>query len=48
MTSMKQKTIGLLENIISKGAVTKCDLSFNYSYSNEDTQIAKSSFHKTA
>jgi hypothetical protein len=33
MTSMKQKTIMLLENIISKGAVTSCDLSLNYSYS---------------
>jgi hypothetical protein len=33
MTTMKQKTIVLLENIISKGAVTSCDLSLNYSYS---------------
>ena len=33
MTTMKQKTIELLEHIISRGAVTTCDLSLNYSYS---------------
>jgi hypothetical protein len=32
MTSMKQKTIMLLENIISKGAVTRCELINNTSY----------------